>query len=313
MTASKWYFSWKHDLEAELAAGSSIAQTAKGPIEYALRGEESGPVVVGLHGAPGGYDQIFAFFDYFTGVGFRLLSWSRPGYLRTPLSVGRTVSEQADALAALLDTLGIDRVGVIGVSAGAPAAITFAARYPDRIWGLALESAVTKDYHFSATKQHLFGQLFYHDPTMWLYNLIARISKKSVAQQFIEMEGEYDSEQSEELLNHILQDPAKVRTVMDLIKSMSPIGLRKEGLDNDLEQLAVIGRLPFENIAAPTLIVHGSKDADVTPDHADHAEAHIPDAELYWVEDGMHLLNISDGFDNVVKKELEFFWDHAPK
>lgn len=159
-----------------------------------MRGDDDGPVIVGLHSAPGGYDQIFALFDHFSGFGFRLLSRSRPGYLRTPLSVGRSVSEQADVPAALLDTLCIEGIGLIGVSAGAPAAITFAARHPRRVRGLAIESGVTKDHQFSTVKHHQFGQLFCHDPTMWVYNLIALISKKSVAQQFIEMEGEYDAD-----------------------------------------------------------------------------------------------------------------------
>lgn len=43
---------------------------------------------------------------------------SRPGYLRTPLSVDRTPKEQAEALAALLDTLKIDKVAVVGGSGG---------------------------------------------------------------------------------------------------------------------------------------------------------------------------------------------------
>ena len=38
-----------------LNAESEIAETALGEIEYILKGE--GPVVLALHGGPGGYDQ----------------------------------------------------------------------------------------------------------------------------------------------------------------------------------------------------------------------------------------------------------------
>ena len=42
--------------------------------------------------------------------GYRVLTPSRPGYLRTPLEVGKTAAEQARAFSALLDTIGIKGV-----------------------------------------------------------------------------------------------------------------------------------------------------------------------------------------------------------
>src|SRR5215813_1519330 len=87
------------------------AQTAAGCMEYIQYG--AGPAVLWLHGTPGGCDQAAFVAAGLAKCGFRLVCPSRPGYLGTPLAVGRTPAEQADALAALLDTLGITTAAVV--------------------------------------------------------------------------------------------------------------------------------------------------------------------------------------------------------
>lgn len=65
--------------------------------------------------------------------GFKIIAPSRPGYLGTPLATGRTFAQQGDALAALLDVLGIDRIPVFAASGGGPAGYELAARHPERV------------------------------------------------------------------------------------------------------------------------------------------------------------------------------------
>ena len=124
------YFSWLSDTASRMEAGSSIVATPSGEMEYALWGD-SGPVLLFLHGTPGGYDQVADFGPAAMAKGYRMLAPSRPGYLRTPLGVGSTPVEQADASADLVRTLGIDRVTVIGLSGGGPSALEFSLRHPD--------------------------------------------------------------------------------------------------------------------------------------------------------------------------------------
>ncbi len=97
------FTSWKRETIARLAAQSQVLQTSRGLMEYATKGE--GPALLLIHGSPGGYDQAMAFVSQ--NPGFKLISVSRPGYLRTPLETGQTPEEQADAFAALLDELNI--------------------------------------------------------------------------------------------------------------------------------------------------------------------------------------------------------------
>ena len=95
------YYNWRGGKLDALQAGGTVVETAAGPIQYILKGER-GPVRLFFHGTPGGYDA-----GPKAGDDYRLLIPSRAGYLSTPLTIGKSWEEQADAYAALLDTLGI--------------------------------------------------------------------------------------------------------------------------------------------------------------------------------------------------------------
>ena len=130
-------FVFKSIYITKLKSESQIYESSLGPIEYKIRGN-NGPVVLIAHGTPGGHDQTIGHTS-----GYRVLTPSRPGYLRTPLSVGYTPLEQAAAFKELLDGLGIEKVIVIGISGGGPSSMEFAADFPERTLGLiALEAVV---------------------------------------------------------------------------------------------------------------------------------------------------------------------------
>src|SRR5215212_8871576 len=104
------YLAYGRDLRAtrdRLAAGSQIVETRHGPIEYTTWG--AGPAVLVVHGAGGGYDQGVSIARAFGGDGFRWISPSRFGYLRTPLPDDASTAAQADAFAELLHALNIER------------------------------------------------------------------------------------------------------------------------------------------------------------------------------------------------------------
>src|SRR5512146_1171818 len=119
-----------------VATGSEVVQTRCGPIEYALLGD--GPPILIVHGAGGGYDQGLQIGEPLARNGFRVIATSRFGYLRTPLPEDASAAAQADAHAALLDALKIERVAILGASAGAPSAMQFALRHRERCCALIL-------------------------------------------------------------------------------------------------------------------------------------------------------------------------------
>jgi pimeloyl-ACP methyl ester carboxylesterase len=104
------------------------------PTPDAVRAEEE-RVVVFCHGAPGagGFDPDPA---QTLARDVRLLSVDRPGYGRSdPVAAGQwaTVASAADDIAVVLDSLDVDRVGVVGWAAGGRVALALAARRPDLV------------------------------------------------------------------------------------------------------------------------------------------------------------------------------------
>jgi hypothetical protein len=85
---------WVRARMEHLAAASRVVRTPRGSVEFADAGEE-GPAVLVVHGTPGGYDQGLVVWEVLEGSPYRAIAVSRPGYLRTPLEVGRTPAEQA--------------------------------------------------------------------------------------------------------------------------------------------------------------------------------------------------------------------------
>lgn len=122
-------FTWRYRYEKRralhtLRLGSRVAETSAGAVEYAMRGE--GLPLLALHGAGGGYEQGLAVGALLDSASFQTIAISRPGYRRTLLTIGATLHEQAHAIAALLDTLQLERVVVAALSAGRLAALQFA-------------------------------------------------------------------------------------------------------------------------------------------------------------------------------------------
>src|SRR5262245_52693438 len=105
------FFSWRRRLLARVLSGSEIIKTTKGLIEFARAW--TGPVILQVHGGATGYDQTLALSWDVHQDGFTVITPSRPGYLRTPVATGATPEQAADALAGLLDVLGITKVGVM--------------------------------------------------------------------------------------------------------------------------------------------------------------------------------------------------------
>lgn len=261
----------------QLEASGRVVQTSAGPVQYVLRGDE-GPVILFLHGTPGGFDHS----PFFTGAapeGYRMLSPSRPGYLSTPLASGKTPEEQARLYAALLDTLGIDEVVVWGVSGGGPSALTFAALYPHRTRALVgleiLSEAYAEPLEIPAVMRS--------DLVSWL--LLSLAANITGGKAVLGMLPEGDAAR-------IAASPDGLDRIRRWLWTIWPVSRRLQGWRNDSEQFMNLD-LPVERITAPTLILNGTADEAVSHESASRLATRIPGARLYAVEGGSHVMLLS--------------------
>lgn len=263
---------WRAASGRRLEAGSQLLELPRGtvevcdsgPLQTRVRAEET-PVVLVVHGTPGGYDQARVLSAGLQLQAFRVVSVSRPGYLRTPLTSGRTPEAQADLYAEVLDALGASDAIVIAVSGGGPAAIQFALRHPQRCARLVLLEALVATF----TEQQMYAAL---PPT-------ARVGKWF---------GEKMSQHDGVIAAYLLVAPATDAT-RAVISSSARFDLRRAGYRADMALFEDVPDYPFEQITAPTLVIHGTADTDVPFAQAEMATARIPNARLVRVEGADHL------------------------
>ncbi len=110
-----------------------------GPVEFAELGQ--GPPILYFHGTSGGCEVVFPMEQELLDSGFRLIVPNRPGNFGTPLGGRTSGADSARLAAAVLDALAVAKVGVIGTSGGGPAALSFAALFPERTTALVLQCA----------------------------------------------------------------------------------------------------------------------------------------------------------------------------
>ncbi|HSM93279.1 MAG TPA: alpha/beta hydrolase [Anaeromyxobacteraceae bacterium] len=252
--------------------------TRLGPVECVSTGE--GPPVLSLHGAMGGWDQSLLLARTLGEAGYRYLAVSRPGYLGTPLSGGRSPEEQGDLLAALLDAMGVERAAVMAVSGGGYAALHFALRHPGRCAALVLVSTTAGPT----------------PPPPLAFHLIRLLLRVPGFEQRARRRAERDPEGN---ARRAFRDAAQVERLLadaeawglyrELARTTSArMAERWAGTANDV-RVTRTHEYPLERIAAPVLVVHGTRDPLVPFErHGAALAARIPGAKLLALEGGEH-------------------------
>ena len=271
------YSNFSEERLTAIKTGSKILDTAAGPMEYQQIGN-NGPVLLLLHGTPGGYDQAIPI------EGMRVLAPSRPGYLRTPLDTGRTPQEQADAYAALMDSLGIDQVIVMGASGGGPSAIAFAVRHPKRTVALIALEAVSQTL---SLEELTIEMPFFMSSDFYMWAALSAMKTLMGPEGIVELV--VPNPENQRL---ILDDPAKLKKIESLMWSSWPMSLRQLGEANDFTQFADID-LNASAISVPTLIIHGTEDINVKYTQSIALAEQIPGAILHTVEGADHMMPFS--------------------
>ncbi|TWX45547.1 alpha/beta fold hydrolase [Colwellia hornerae] len=270
-----YYFYFKYSFLNNLSANSEIVETSLGSVEYTLKGN-NGPVLLFIHGTPGGYDQTTDATEK-----FRVLTPSRPGFLRTSIRLGKTPFEQAKVFKALIDALGIDKVIVMGVSGGGPSSLEFAAHFPENTYGLIAFEAVSYADDFAETDSETIGT---SDFGLWIQLFsMSFMSNESIASAILP---------NQQNRNKLVADPKNIEKLKELIWSVWPLSARKDGIKNDYEQFTNIS-LPLNDIKIPTLVIHGDEDVSVDISHANELIKKIRGAKLYTVKGGDHYMSLT--------------------
>jgi pimeloyl-ACP methyl ester carboxylesterase len=262
--------------------GSRVIETACGPIEYAQAG--SGYPLLVVHGAMGGFDQGLWLARNFDVRHYRVIAVSRFGYLRSPVPAGATLDSQADAFAGLLDALHIQQAAVFAISAGTTSAIRFAARHPQRVSALILLCPdAPGEVQMALPSRFVFETLLRSDFIYWALNTY--FAKRVQSAIGLVPKG-YTLTPAHE---------AQLRTIQsgDLPASKRIDGMIFESYTLAPEFNAFVtaaSPYPLGELATPTLVINALDDPISIPANVRVLAGQIPNARLFLVPDGGHLL-----------------------
>ena len=272
----------------------AIADTAAGPIEYAEEG--AGRAVLLLHGEASCCRERIMH-PPLANAGYRLIVPSRPGYGLTPLHVGRTSADAADAMSGLLASLGIARAIVVAVSSAGPTAVLLAARHPDRVSGLVLQSAVCCSAS-SPWGRPSSSRKFFTGPfgLRWrLLGLAARLAPRLVAVRMLALTSTRDT----------LDIRARLRrSDLEAVQRFFSCNASAAGALADWDH--ELSDADLAAVRVPTLIVHGRDDRSVPFAGAERARALIPGAQLVAPATGGHFLWIGPGAEEITQRVISF-------
>ncbi|HVB43873.1 MAG TPA: alpha/beta hydrolase [Streptosporangiaceae bacterium] len=281
---------YRHDLDLDRArlalVGRAVIPTSFGAVEYAERG--TGEPLLAIHGIFGGCDSGLVSVD---GLfpDRRVIAPSRFGYLGSDRPADATPADQADAFAALLDGLGIERTDVIGFSAGATSALQFGLRHPDRIKHLVVLSGNLPGSPTAAIQPQANRLLVRSEFPMWAVRTFA-------GPAFARMVG---------TPRGLPLTAADERMIADVVGACFPVLPRAEGVLFDFfVSNPDVNNYDLVTLMVPTLIVHAKDDPLASYEAARRAAGRIPGARLVSVDRGGHLML---GQQEVVAAELAGF------
>ncbi|MDK1375270.1 MULTISPECIES: alpha/beta hydrolase [unclassified Sinorhizobium] len=231
------------------------------------------PPIVFIHGAGGNLlDQMHAFRPALEGRA-ELLFVDRPGhgYSERGGTVNGRPDGQAEAIARLMETRGIDRAIIVGHSFGAAIAASFALHHPERTAGVVLLAPATHpwpggvDWYFSLATLPGLGWLFAHTVATPLGLRRIDSATRSIFSP------------NERPLDYI------GKTAPHLV--LRPMTFLNNAIDVANLHAYVTHISPrYAEIAAPTVIITGDSDAIVLADiHARGLARDIAGSELLWI------------------------------
>jgi pimeloyl-ACP methyl ester carboxylesterase len=302
VAAAGVYGIFAHDLavaRARLVGRSKTVQTSFGTLEYAEMGEGE-PVLV-VHGAEGGFDQGIDMTGALAGHGYRLIAPSRFGYLRSTMPGNPTTTMQADAYAQLLDGLGIDKVAVVGISAGAWSSLQFAIRHPERCRALVL--LVPADYLPEGTSIHggaVVKAIVNSDFGGWAVLKLMTTMPGVMSGMVLGTDGGLVR----------ATDPSEKARVNQTLEHILPVSPRIAGMNFDVKTAATHEPYPIGKITCPVLTISSEDDRFGTAARARYIAANVPDGRAIIFPTGGHAL--VGRYGDVLRETTSFLQKEKP-
>jgi pimeloyl-ACP methyl ester carboxylesterase len=280
-------------------------------IGFAEFGDPQGRAIFWLHGTPGARRQIPMEARVFAEDNrIRLIGVDRPGIGSSTPYQYDTVAAFADDLRTIADTLGIDKMAVVGLSGGGPYTLACAATMPDRIVAVGVLGGVAPTTGPDAASGGVMALSTLIAPMLEVAGWPIRVAAsgfirlvRPVASPALELYARVSPEADRRLL---VRPEFKAMFLDDLLN-----GSRKQ-LAAPFADVVVFARhwgFALEEVKVAVHWWHGDRDHIVPFAHGQHMVSRLPDAELYHLPGESHLAGL--GRAEEILATLIEVWDRA--
>ena len=287
---------------------TKLVETRRGLVEYSEAG--TGDPILYFHGTGVTGDVMVSVESPLVADGFRLIAPNRPGYGRTPLSPHWSAADCAGVAAALLDSLGIAGVSVMGSSGGAAFAASFAVNYPLRTKLLVL---LCPQVHRWDHKRWLPAASRWTLPLLrrpFLRTLLLRLYRVMLRRMTA---GRFLKAEAGDRYPGIADDPAALALCEATLDAMAR-GTGYAGFENDFVVFTgeeIVGS--DSSVQTPTLIIHDEADPVAPVDHVTWFATHCQRCETVPVHAAGHLLWVGPGADLMNQARVRFLRAHGQR
>jgi pimeloyl-ACP methyl ester carboxylesterase len=290
-------------LEGNIAVGGDRQ------LGFAEFGDPQGRAIFWLHGTPGARRQIPTEARVYAAQNhIRLIGVDRPGIgSSTPYQYDSVVNF-ADDLRTVADTLGIDKMAVIGLSGGGPYTLGCAAAMPDRVVAVGVLGGVAPTTGPDAISGGAMALGSVIAPML----VVAGFPIRWAAVGFIRMARPIASPALEAFARLspegdrcvLVRPEFKAMFLDDLLN-----GSRKQ-LAAPFADVIVFARdwgFRLEQVKVPVRWWHGDRDHIIPFGHGQHVVGRLPDAELYHLPGESHLAGL--GRAEEIMHTMTELWD----
>jgi pimeloyl-ACP methyl ester carboxylesterase len=290
-------------LEGDIAVGDDRQ------IGFAEFGAPWGRAVFWLHGTPGARRQIpMEARVYAEDHNVRLIGVDRPGIGSSTPHQYPTISAFADDLRTIADTLGIDKMAVVGLSGGGPYSLACGAGLPDRVVAVAVLGGVAPTQGPEAISGGAMNLGLRVAPLLKFGGSPLRLGASLVIQSIRPVAStalDVYALLSPAADRHLLTRPEfKAMFLDDLLN-----GSRKQ-LAAPFSDVILFARdwgFRLHEVKVPVRWWHGDHDHIIPFSHGEHVVSRLPDAELFHLPEESHLAGLGRGEE--ILSTLMKIWD----
>lgn len=282
--------------QIEGMAHTRILRTAdQRQISFAEFGDPQGAPVLYFHAINSSRLELLPQAQTIARHGIRLISVDRVGFGHTTYQERETHSAYVSDSAAVLDFLGLGKVGVLSCSAGSPHALAFAACLPERVTRVQCVSTVpTPHYVLASTSKSAMNGALNN-----FFRIAPRLLRPALELTLLGLTAEtlmreVGTGSRKDIFTYNPLDVDYIRHpdhfpyfVASLIESL------RQGSKAWANENVLINRpwdIRFKDISAPVTFWHGRRDTLVPLDMVEPFAEEIPHARIKVLEDETHLM-----------------------